>query len=458
MRPPMTMNERDSVAIEDVQRLAQEQGARWREKCYVDTNVDGLFADPARSVVVVTHAGCGISTSLAQLHSYGLLSFSYDLDQWPGQKRAFTKAPDHFGQWMAQIAYTFVDLLRQEPNRLAALSRANLEFVTWLVYHHLSQRQRRHWTDLLQARLPDETWQQLQATISDEAFAYLFGTTVSDLVEQIDECLDLARQLGWRGIFASVDLRWSDWIKRPPEQRLAAKEGLSQLLTTLTPLQRPGFGFKMGVPRRLFSLQEVRALVRGRATVADYDWPAPKLVEVADRLIAQAISEKDTALRAAVLPSERWHDLAADLALIWETPGPAAAVALALHALELARESQNTLENLRRHLYRSSARLQIDNDLNQGQVWRGMEPIKLTERPFDIFKALWERRGELVSNDELVDLAGSKGNVDTNIKRVRQALEPFYKEKERNKEEDFLYIRRDQYRGAWLDKDCCVFD
>jgi hypothetical protein len=351
---------------------------------------------------------------------------------------------------MSHVAFAFVDQLRQQPQLLDQLSLSRYEFLTWIVRRYLNRNQQNKWHGFLQTNLKDEMWQSLQAAISSDAFDTLFGTAVADIVGQIDESLDLAKSLGWQGIYASIDIRWTDWVKRTPQQRKDLRESLNQLLMTLTPLQRPGFGFKMGLSQRLISIQEARSLLRGRALVVNYDWPPEQLNDIAKRLIFQATS--DTTLGTHLLPDEMWQSLASDLASIWEIPGPTGAAALALYTLQLNAEARNTLGDLRQRLYRHSARLRMDNDTSLEQVWRGMTPIKLTEAPFDIFKELWHNQGELVSNRALMDIAGSKENVDQNITRIRKAIEPFYKEK------IWLYVRRDPNRGAWLDKDSCHFD
>lgn len=442
----MTLSEFDNWLFEAVWDMNPEQRQRWLETCYLKTNVDELFADPDRSVAVVTHAGCGITTSLARLETYRLLHFQYDPDQWPGRPQSFTNAPDHFGQWMGRAAFTLIDQIRRAPALLGTLTRANYEFLTWAAQRYLNRNQNNRWHHVLQTSLPVDVWGDIQTTISDPAFVLLFGTAVADMVGQIDECLDVAQRLGWQGIYASIDIQWEDWIKRPPADRDALKEGVRQLLSSLTLLQRPGFGFKMGIPHRLFSLGDVRALVRGRANVVVYDWSPERITRLADQLMYQATSGQSAGVQ--MLSNEYWQNLHGDVVSIWETLGPAAAVALVRQALQAA---QAPLE-IRQGLYRSSARLCLDNDPSERRVWRGMTPIRLTDAPFELFKKLWEYQGEPVSNRILLDVSGSKENADQNISRIRKAIEPFYAHSK------YLYIQRDVKRGAWLDRDMCDFD
>jgi hypothetical protein len=431
--------------------MSSEQQQRWLDTCYVKTNIDELFADPARSIVVLTHSGCGVTTSLARLNSYGLFCFQYNPDQWPGQPQAFTDDTDHFSQWMAHIAYSFTEKLRIHPDLLDRLAVEHHEFLIWLMRRFLNPRRSRNWLQYLKQHLPDDMWQALNSAL-DILPEQMYGNTVAELFGQIDECLMIAKQLGWKGIYASIDIHWSDWISRSSKDREILKKGIQQLLATLTPLQRPGFGFKMGLPQRLLSVHDVRELTRGRATVAQYEWGYQDLSHIATQLIG--LADENPTEDAARLAPDTWTMLDTDLTSIWDQPGPAAAIAVARQYLLLSTESASSKENmalLRQNLYRSSAKLYLDHDLTQRQVWRGMTPLTLEETPFHVFEVLWRHQGTSVSNETLIDIAGTKMNLDKIISRIRKAVEPFYEQG------IYLYVQRRPSSGTWLDKEVCDF-
>src|SRR5262249_54811611 len=151
--------------------------------------------------------------------------------------------------------------------------------------------------------------------------------TVSDLYGQIDECIEIARRMGWKGIYASIDISWADWTSSSPSEREQLSLGVRQLLTTLSPLQRVGFGLKMSLPWHLFPIQEVRQRVGGRVMVTTYDWPVDALSRVTNGLIA--LAGDGAADGVALLPAEIWNALATDFESIWGGQGPGAAAALA---------------------------------------------------------------------------------------------------------------------------------
>ncbi|NTU80158.1 MAG: hypothetical protein HGA45_12255 [Chloroflexales bacterium] len=431
--------------------LPLEQGQRWVELCHVAGSVDGLFADPMRSVVVVTEPGCGLSTSLTILSSYRLLTVRYDPDQWPGQPQALTGAPDHFSHWMAHLALALIEGLRTTEGQAELLTIDHFEFLAWVIRRYLGARHVSLWLRQVERMLSVERWLELSARLSAGQGQQLYGDSVADIYGQIEECLELARRLGCAGIAIAVDISLIDWIHRGPEEREALLAGAQDLLTALTPLQRRGFGLRMGLPRQMCSLADVQAMVRGRAVVTAYDWAEPELVQMAVGLASACDGllerEADDQMR------DLWRALLPDMRTIWTIPGPAAAAALARGVVEhrTAGQRGDLRTYLREALYARSAQLRLDPDLKRRVIWRGMTPITLDETPFRFFEVLWRHRGDYVHNDILLDLAHTRANLDKNISRMREALEPFYREKK------YVYIQRDNSHGTWLQKDACVF-
>lgn len=433
--------------------LPPEQLQRWLDVCYVPSNIDALFADADRSVVALTSAGCGLTTSLALLPSYGFLSFSYNPEDWPGQPNAFTTHGDHFSQWMARIATSFTDQLRLNEAILLELPQSQHEFLIWMQRHYLGARQGRNWLEYVRTRLHPDTWNQLNEVVIQPEFETLYGAAVGDLYGQIDECLIIAERLGWRGIYASIDISWSYWFDQNAEARRKFVEDVKRLLTTLTPLQRPRFGIKMGLPRQMVSPQEVKAWVRGRVTVRAYEWSASELQHITAKLLALPVEQAsdEHTYHSELL----WQHFAPDIISIWGAPVPSASVVLAQLGAQLQTTSLDKTHfmALRYQLYSQVALLRLDPDHTQHVVWRGMTRIILDETPYRFFKVLWHHRGAFASNETLLDVATTKTNLDKIVQRLREAIEPFYKEKEKR----FIYIERNSASGTRLVKDSCIF-
>jgi len=369
---------------------------QWLATCYVPSSVDSLFADPQRSVVAITQAGCGLSTALALIsRTQNLLTFNYPPEQWPGEPGAFTSAPSHFAQWMAQIAYRLVEDLRKSDAKLARLKTVHVELLIWLVRSYLGHRQDKIWRQHLEAKLTSQVWQELHAKLERGELDDLFGATQLDITAQIGECLEVAQVLDLRGIFACIDISWGDLISRNGSERKRLVDNLERLLSTLTPLQHRGFGIKVGVPHQLLDRAAVDKLVRSRAVVTSMQWDERKLTDLAMRY------GRLSGFGNEQLLGQIWQGLAPDVSSIWGHAGPAAALTVAQIVVEhnLITAPQ-TLNELRGALYRKAARLRLDGEVGTRQIWRGMLPIKLDETPFSFLERLWSRRGGFVGPDE----------------------------------------------------------
>lgn len=437
-----------------VATMAPELWQLWRARCYQESDVDLLLADPVRSVVISTYGGCGITTSLSTLHSANLLVFPYSPDQWPGQPQAFTRAKTHFGQWMARFADTVTEQLGAQPEHLLRLNPYQHQFFLWLLGHYLGRRQSIVWQSELQQQLPVQAWERLAAIIADEPIDY--GDTVSDLKSQIHECVAVARSLGWAGIFASIDITWWDWLARPPEGREQFEAQVRDLLTTLAPLEVPHFGVKLGIAARLLPPQEVDRLTRSRIKPmifpVTYRWELEQLHQICRQLVA--LAGEDIGKTPAPPPQELWSWLEADISSIWERPCPAAARALALVWFDLAEQhlaDEALIDALRAGLYRHAAPLRRDSRPGSQVVYRGQAAIHLDEVPFRIFTVLWQHRGSPASNDVLLNVAGTKTNLDKIISRLREQIEPLYRSG------TIIYLQRRPNSGTWLDARAAQF-
>lgn len=422
---------------------------RWLAHCYTPSPVDNLLVDADRSVVAITHAGCGISTSFQIARAAPLLTFSYNPEHWPGEPEALTEGGTHFEQWMAQIAAQLYQRLREQPELLQRLALPHLELLVWLVQRYLSRRMSALWRQHLAAALPAELWVELKRQIDNGELDELYGASVLDLTSQIDECLGVVRRLEWEGIYACVDVDWGAWVGYSTARRARLMESLEQLLGSLTPLQRPGFGLKAAIPELLLDAEDVRRLVRGRAVVAYCGWEEPALSGLTARYARELCGDEP----APPLIEGLWHELRGDVISVWGRPGPAAAVEMAAIAYEqrLLHGAEPHWPDFRYALYRSAARLRLDGDQSLRQIWRGRHPIRLDETPFALFLRLWQRKGGFVGAEELLNMSGSQASLDKNISRVRHAIEPLASKQQ------WIYIKRTQTDGAWLDRETCVF-
>lgn len=434
--------------------MTSDQWQRWRARCYSESDVDPLLADPVRSVVISTYSGCGITTSLALLLTTRLLILPYNPEQWPGNPQAFARAPTHFGQWMARFADAVTERLGAQPAGITRLNPYQHQFLLWLLDHYLGKRQSKVWHSELERQLPSAAQDELTTILAGEPIDY--GDTVADLKYQIHECVAIARSLGWDGIYASVDISWWDWFDRTPEGRQQLESGVRDLLTTLAPLEVPYFGVKLSIPARLLPPQEVDRMTRSRIKPTiyptTYHWSDEQLQQICRQQVALAC--EDFSLAMAPPPPELWTWLRGDISSIWEHPGPAAARALAIVWLELS--GQGLEDHLLRHqlragLYRQGAPLRRDPRPGSQLLYRGQTAIHLDDMPFRIFNTLWQHRGSPASNEALLKVAGTKSNLDKLISRLREQIEPLHGSG------TTIYLQRRPNGGAWLDSEMAVF-
>lgn len=440
--------------FEPVATMGPQHWQRWMQRCHVISEVDELLRDPVRSIVLSTFPGCGLTTSLNLLQSRDLLVFPYNPSQWPGEPHAFTKAESHFEQWMAKIAYSLSEELGEHPAWCERLNQYQLQFLTWLVERYLGRRPSLVWHDFLRVQLPGAAWEDLKGLIEREPIEY--GGSVADLKYQIHECLGVARALGRRGIFASIDLSWWDWVGRSLAERDRLDGQLKRLLTTLAPLEVPHFGVKLGVPEQLLQPQEIDRLTRSRVKPTiyptTYRWSLEQLHGLCVALVQLSADEWGVDLQSP--PRELLGMLGTDVEAIWGAYGPAAAMTLARVWVkqwsgELPGAGQ--LQAVRSGLYRYGAplrRMPLDGSQT---VLRGRQPIHLDDMPFRIFQVLWRHKGSPANNEALLQVAGTKANLDKLIQRLREQLEPPARGGE------FIYIQRRQNGGTWLEKDACIF-
>ncbi len=294
---------------------------------------------------------------MALMPRSGILTLDYPPDRWPGDARAFTSAESHFGQWMGLLAQRLRDLLNEYPDHIGRLNVQHHEFLAWIIRKYLSPRQGTIWLSQMSEQLSPSDWASVQATIESGELDESYTDTGSGLTGQIEESIQIARRLGYSGIFAVIEVSWAEWLRRDPEQRTALAASVRQLLSTLIVLQRRGFGIKVGLPTVLgLGVAEVEQLVRGRATIATYEWDEAAMIQLTRRLTGAASANAISA--EPWLAGETWAAIGADLSQIWGGPGPAAAAALARAIINhgpLEAITPKVIMSLRRGLYQRHA-------------------------------------------------------------------------------------------------------
>lgn len=449
--------------------LSERQQQQWLDECYVRSGLDGVLLDPQRSVVIITEPGNGLSTSMKLLqleNSFqksaasdqhkqmsSLLTFDYPPERWPVPTPALAQAPTHFELFMEFFADKCIETLKAQPEQLGLVPTISHEFLIWLVRRYLPPRRSKVWLHTLDQNDPSPELSELIAQARSGELEPLYtDNSPQNIKGQIEECLDLAQCLHWEGVYAVADISLSDWINRTAGERKDLRDAVFHLFQQLTHLQRPGFGFKIGLPSALLSQEDAQVLLRDRAEILTYAWNEKKLWQIADGML-KAAAGAPLSLRT-LLPVGAWEELLPDIRAIWGKSCPAAMAAIARYAWEQQTVDQRTdhkLNAIRMKLYANHAPLRRDPEANQPIVWRGALPLRLNQAQLRLFDFLWQQRGRFVQTDEIIDLeiANSDSHIDKLVSRIRQVIEPdpnCYTP---------VYLHRASSQGMWLEN--CAF-
>ena len=451
----------------DTLRVSQQRD--WLTHCYVRSGLDGVLLDAQRSVVIIAQPGSGLSTSMTLLQLQNplkspmnaepiseppsFLTFPYPPERWPALGHTSSQSSTHFELIMGAFADKCIETLKEQPEQLALIPLISHEFLIWLVRRYLPQRRGTVWLHTLEQHDPDLALRQVITQARNNELDQLYTDSDPQSIKgQIEECLDLAQCLGWQGVYAIADISLIDWINRTADERTALRDGMHDLLQQLTQLQRPRFGFKIGVPSVLLSQEDAQSLLRDRAEIITYAWSEDKLWQIADRMLVAA-SGQSMSLQE-LLPPGSGDELYADVYEIWGQMCPAAMAALARYAWEqhtLDIPQSQKVRAIRMKLYSNHAPLRRDPQLNQPIVWRGAKPLTLNQAQLRLFDFLWHQRGRFVQTEELIDLniATSDDHLAKLVSRIRQVIEPLANAKMP------VYLQRTPSQGIWLEN--CAF-
>ena len=288
------------------------------------------------------------------------------------------------------------------------LSNLRKQFLRWVMHTYMRRRALDLWLDRMNYRSATE----------------FFGTPGEDLYPdpldpdfvtgQIEELVHLATGLGRTRVVFLCDMQ--------EEPTHLGRNLLEEMFGGLEFWQNPSFTLKIALPETLLTQDRLHERACGRIVLRNLVWSDVQHAEILRRHLhfwGGAEESLDEMFAPGVLAT-----LLGTLDDIFGGRTPRSAVSLARAVLELAASrpiEAADLPRLQRELYRRCAPLRLDGKLHG--VWRGERFIALNDQPYLALDALWRaRKGD--STKLLFDVAGSKQNVHTLVKRVRQAVEP----------------------------------
>jgi hypothetical protein len=407
-----------------------EENERWWRECYVPSATDAVIQSQPHWRIIEGGPGCGKSIALDALerqrreHAFVL---RYTPEYWPHGRRVLKKDGNHLSQLMALAGFTIRHTPTIKLDRIIALPRFQREFLRWLMDKFSGPRTYIRWIQSLGGS-DDDT--RLSVPYED---LYPTETEFLDVQGQIEDLIALVRQWGYTQVLVLIDTE---------NLTLELLKELENLFDWLELMHHDGLAVATAVTPAVLEQADLVRRARGRANVVRLNWSRDQVRALADRHIAVATDQQMQSLEQVVNP-DLLQRLEAMIETEYGTPTPRGWIALAELLLDLAssvplRQSE---DEIKRAFYARFMPLRLDP--HHRGVWRGSKFISLDEQPFQLLKALVQRKGSPVPSDELVRVVGSLKNVHTLARRVRQVIEPDPSAP--------IYLKNRRDEGYWLE-------
>lgn len=374
-----------------------------------------MLQDVERSVAVLGAAGTGKTTALlaAQRALAGsALVAPIDAERWLGLQPGTQKSALDIVR--GAVCRAVQRVIEADPQRVAALTRLQGTFLRWLLQKELRPRALGVWREQVRSMALESFFAQPYEDL------YPDQADPDDVRGQIEEMVHLAQGLNLDVVAITLDA--------PAALSAENVSAVGQLFGWLDLWQHPCFVLKAVLTPGVATGCELEKQVRGRVVVRHLRWAPEKHDAILQRHLVFLGDEQELVVDSAVVPAvaEAARTVLVD---IFGELSPRSATCLAETMLDTLQQASPTpdegyVELLQRELYGRFAPLRIER--KRLGVWRGERFIPLAERPFRAFEVLWDAKGDDTWT-ALMDVAGSKENIHTLIKRIREAVEPFPK-------------------------------
>lgn len=406
-----------SWVFKPVNMMTPEQRQQWFADCFLlTTDLEAfIYAEGAAVLVGETSSGKRVTLEkLEQVWQERAWLVRYRVD---GTVAELDSPDQYFHQLMTVIARDVGDWLRQQLNQadfkaLERLDEISLEFLLWFLPYYLGQYQSgRLWRRLSFAL---RKWE----AFTDELLPPADLCHPDAHQDLIGELLELFHGFGFQAVLVIVVSGDDNEASFRP------------LFNNYSLLEQKDFFLRGVLLKEHFDISSWGS-INGRVAIVHAHYAPAQVRDIGRRHLRIATNHliQDEAGLANTAVWERgWQELER----LHGRVDPAHwlkfvqvvlnYVGSASTSLPLQLETQEEIETILANYYRLYVPLRLDKQ--RDIVWRGQQPIELTGTLYTLLEALYQLKG-VPGYYYLQKVAGNSANLHTQIKRLRQKIEPF---------------------------------
>ena len=391
-----------------------EQNQQWWADCFLPTPALDGFVRAEYSSAILGEAGSGRGVALAylrQMKPTTTLVLTYDLLHWPRGKEPHCPNKGHFHQMMgAVMAYLLEGEWWDKLERGDELVR---EFFFWAVKTYLPAWRQRPLRAAF-GRL-DPSYRQLFEQVGE-----LFPDSTNTYAPQLQELKELLFLWGYEQIWLVV-------------QGNTAHPHFYGDLRDLLEIQRlfeqSFLNLRFVLPDEA-TMRTLLAGVNGRLAIHTLRYRPNQVHEILGRHVRLA-TQGEIGTVGELATAEVWTQIEQDVRRLYghtnESYLPLKPFLQWVHTLlevyqgQKEKEPVAKIEKAAEGFYGRYIPLRLDPE--RRGVWQGPRFITLSPQPWDVLHMLFLKKGQYLDL-ELMEIAQSKENLYTLIRRLRRELEP----------------------------------
>ncbi len=416
---------------DDARTLADTE--RWWAECYLPIKGTTDLQGQPHWRIVKAGAGMGKSVALRALEKTvqgNALIVRCTLDDLSRSPHAPVKGKNQLAQFMNLAAAVITQHLIEHPDKTSALvmkqdethhpnklepfSKTQLEFLRWLIQNFRDERAYVRFLDAL----PEAVGKELKKVKFKNVYAT--QTDNPDIDGQIQELVNLARRMQFDQILVVLDV---DGVVS--ESGLA---DLKELLSWHALIKNKGLALVGAMNNQLAEKINLIKTARGLINLVTLNWSAEEIRTMAEKHLRAATGgtlERVEDLFESSLVTELEQLILAEYAAL----APRGWIDLVRIGLGMRGVSGTPLGlgsalELKTTFFETCMPLRIDPNPSVRGVWRGPRFIEMDEAPYNFFRVLWKKQGQVTVFEDFRGLAKSKEYLNTLASRVRKELEP----------------------------------